>query len=83
MSKDHSIPWTRDRRLMVAGADIANATRRTYPGSPEVAAARTNLRVLRVALAIEDLVSSAPAPTPEQISRLRALLPPVTPEAAP
>ncbi|WP_431880247.1 hypothetical protein [Micromonospora marina] len=42
--------------------------------APETQAARTEVRVVRAELAIEDLINSAPAPTPAQLDRLRALL---------
>lgn len=73
----NSIPWTTDRRYLAAGGRLGSLSNNLGAGAPEVAAARTELRVVRAELAIEDLINSAPAPTPEQVDRLRRLLPAV------
>lgn len=73
----HTIPWTTDPRLMAAGGRIGNLSRCHGGDAPETLAAKTEVRAVRAELAIEDLISSAPAPTPEQVERLRRLLPPV------
>ncbi|WFF09091.1 hypothetical protein O7622_11275 [Micromonospora sp. WMMD1076] len=63
--------------LHKAAGRIGPLTQRHGADSPEVAAAKTEMRVVRIELAICDLINSAPAPTPEQLDRLRRLLPPV------
>ncbi|WP_435589534.1 hypothetical protein [Micromonospora aurantiaca (nom. illeg.)] len=73
----NSIPWTTDRRYLAVGGRVGSLSNTLGADAPETLAARTELRVVRVELAIEDLIGSAPAPTPEQIERLRRLLPPV------
>lgn len=70
----NAIPWTSDPRLQSAGGRVGNLINRLGPCAPEVAEARTELRVVRATLAIEDLVASAPAPSAEQLDRLRSLL---------
>ncbi|MBQ1017760.1 hypothetical protein KBX71_07735 [Micromonospora sp. D93] len=75
--KRNSIPWTTDERLQRAGGAIGNLSRSLGAEAPETLAAHTEVRTVRAELAIEDLIQSAPAPTAEQIGRLRAMLPAV------
>lgn len=63
-------------KLHQAAGRIGPLIQRYGPDAPEVAAAQTEMRVVRVELAIRDLLTTAPAPTPEQVERLRRLLPP-------
>ncbi|SIR12903.1 hypothetical protein [Micromonospora avicenniae] len=72
-----SIPWTSDARHTKAGATVGSRIAHFGPDAPETQAARTEVRVVRAELALEDLINSAPAPTAEQVERIRRLLPAV------
>ncbi|MFK4243549.1 hypothetical protein ACI2KV_11775 [Micromonospora chokoriensis] len=74
----NAIPWTTDLRIQAAGGRIGNLSRAYGENDPRTQAARTEVRVVRAELALEDLINSAPAPTAEQVERLRRLLPGVT-----
>ncbi|WP_374539366.1 hypothetical protein [Micromonospora aurantiaca (nom. illeg.)] len=63
-------------KLHQANGRVGRLRQQFGPDAPEVAAAQTEVRVVRVELAIRDLLTTAPAPTPEQVERLRRLLPP-------
>jgi hypothetical protein len=69
--------WTHDR------ARVAALSRHRPADDLDLADAVTELRTERLADHIREVVESAPAPSPEQIERLRGLLPPVpTPQSA-
>jgi hypothetical protein len=61
-------------KLAAAGL-IASMIMKHGEGSPEVAAARTALQVVRAEIELRKLLDAAP--TSEQIERLRSLLPAV------
>ncbi|MFE2617058.1 hypothetical protein ACFXA2_25995 [Micromonospora chalcea] len=61
---------------MRAGGVYGSMVSKHGPESAEAAAAKTTVRAIRARLAVEDLINSAPAPTPGQIEALRRLLSP-------
>ncbi len=61
-------------RLNKAAGVVGRLKQQLGPDAPETLAAKTELRTLHAERAIEDLINSAPAPTPAQLDRLRALL---------
>ena len=56
-------------------ARLAGLTAHRDPGDPDIARARTDLKVAKLEVDIRQVAESAPPPTPEQAARLRALLP--------
>lgn len=64
-------------RTQMASGRLGSIVLRYGSDSPEAEAARVALIAARAEDTIRKLVESAPAPTPEQIDRLRRLLPPV------
>lgn len=62
-------------------ATIAARTRHHGPDDPDVIALAQELSVGRLADHIRNVVETAPAPTAEQIERLRGLLPPAPPRS--
>lgn len=63
-------------------ARVASLSRHRQDDDPELAAARSELVTETLAAHIKRVVDAAPPLTAEQLERLRALLPPVTPGAA-
>lgn len=63
------------RRYFSAVGKFGRAVQMHGPDSPEATAARVERDVVGIEERLSDLIDSAPAPTPEQISRLRSLLP--------
>lgn len=63
----------RPERARLTGK-IGSLTHKHGADAPEVAAARTAVKAFDAELALRQLVDSAPAPTSEQLDRLRSLL---------
>lgn len=76
------MPVADDPAQASAAGRVSQLIRHHGPDAPVVEQARHQLRVAQTVAAVRRAVESAPPLTPEQIDRLRALLPvPSTPDS--